>query len=77
MKKLIIPIVLFSAVLFSCKKEIITLDGSNGVSSEVEYFDTKASGPNPTCNNPGDGGDDDVITDPNNDADEDKRRKGK
>ena len=48
-----------------------------GISSETEYFETKASGPNPSCNNPGDDDDDDVITDPNNDSDEDKRRKGK
>lgn len=78
MKKLIIPILLFSAVLFSCKKEIITLDSSDGFSSETEYFETKSSGSiNPPCNDPGDDDDNDVITDPNNDSDEDKRRKGK
>jgi len=78
MKKLIIPILLFSAVLFSCKKEIITLDSSDGFSSDAEYFETKASGSYPSCNNPeGGDGDNDVITDPNNDSDEDKRRKGK
>ena len=78
MYKLVAILVLFSAVMFSCKKEVIVLENN---SESTEIIQTKSPLSNETNgvgSGSGNAGDDsDVITDPNNDADEDKRKKGK
>jgi hypothetical protein len=76
MKKAIVFILLVSAGLFSCQKEVITPVAS----SEMDVFETRGQkGGSSTFNGQdnGTGGETDGITDPNNDKDEDRKKKGK
>lgn len=74
MKKIIIPIVMFSALLFSCKKEVIVMNEINQDTQESVVYGTRGQKNSTTILVGDEGG---SITDPNNDADEDKKRKGK
>jgi hypothetical protein len=76
MKKATFLILLVSAGLFACQKEVITPVAS----SETDVFETRGQKGGPTTFNnqdTGTGGDSDGITDPNNDKDEDRKKKGK
>jgi hypothetical protein len=74
MKKAIVFSLLVSATLFSCRKEVIVPVSS----SETEFFETRdQKGGTATFNNQNTGSDTDGITDPNNDSDEDRKKKGK
>lgn len=76
MKKVIVLILLVSAGLFSCQKEVITPI----TSVDTDVFETRGQkNGSSTLNGQDNGptGETDGITDPNNDKDEDRKKKGK
>jgi hypothetical protein len=74
MKKVVLIIGLFSVTLFSCRKEVIVPVSS----PDFEQMETRGQkGGQSTYPGQNTGSDTDGITDPNNDADEDRKKKGK